>query len=111
MLLKIFTVVGGIQFFLGMCLYVIFPLEKASFILGNFISYLNFVVLAYLWSQIIYKKRVAPSIALVVIKYGILIYLFSKIPKTDWVRQNDLVYGILINPVAIVVGGFFLKNK
>lgn len=82
-----------------------------SFILGGLIAYLNFVVLTILWNLIIFKKRVAPPLIVVVIKYGILIYLFLKIPQINWINQNDLVYGILMNPAAIILGGFFLKDK
>lgn len=85
--------------------------QLLSFVLGGLISYVNFVVLTILWNLIIFKKRVAPPLIVVVIKYGILIYLFLKIPQINWINQNDLVYGILMNPAAIILGGFFLKDN
>lgn len=109
-ILKILLFIFIFQLILSFILYYTMPVNLESFVLGFIISYANFTALALLWQVIIYKKRVAPSVGVVVIKYGILIYLFMKIPQIGWINQNDLVYGILVNPVAVVVGGFFLKN-
>ena len=111
MILRIVTIILAVQIILSTILFYIMKLDLLSFGLGGFISAFNFAVLAFLWGLIIYKKRVAPSVIVVVIKYGILIYLFMKIPQISWIKQNDLVYGILINPAAVILGGFFLRNK
>jgi hypothetical protein len=111
MILRIVTIILAVQIILSTILFYIMKLDLLSFGLGGFISAFNFAVLAFLWGLIIYKKRVAPSVIVVVIKYGILIYLFMKIPQISWIKQNDLVYGILVNPAAVVLGGFFLRNK
>lgn len=110
MLIKILTTIFLFQLILSAIFTQIMAVDLLSFSLGGAISFINFAVLAILWMLIIYKKRVAPAVSVVVIKYGILIYLFMKIPQINWVHQNDLVYGIIINPVAVVIGGFFLKN-
>ncbi|MBL7557800.1 MAG: hypothetical protein JNM24_18365 [Bdellovibrionaceae bacterium] len=87
----------------------IWPLKWASITCGSAISLVNLWVLATAWYFIFYKKRVAPSVSVVVIKYGILILIFSQIPKVNWVDQNALVMGVLINPVALLVGGMLAK--
>lgn len=99
------------QIVLSLLFLTILKTHLLSFALGGWIAYLNFVVLTVLWNLIIFKKRVAPPLIIVVIKYGILIYLFLKIPQINWINQNDLVYGILMNPAAVILGGFFLKDK
>lgn len=76
---------------------------------GSLISLVNLWVLAFAWYFIFYKKSVAPSISVVVIKYGILILIFSQIPQVKWVDQNALVLGVLINPLALIVGGILAK--
>lgn len=87
----------------------IWPLKWVSIIFGGAISLVNLWVLATAWYFIFYKKRVAPSVGVVVIKYGILILIFSQIPKVTWVDQDALVLGVLINPVALLVGGMLAK--
>lgn len=99
------------QIVLSILFISILKTHLLSFVLGGSIAYLNFVVLTILWNLIIFKKRVAPPLIVVVIKYGILIYLFLKIPQINWINQNDLVYGILMNPGAVILGGFFLKDN
>lgn len=76
---------------------------------GSAISLVNLWVLALAWLFIFYKKRVAPSVSVVVIKYGILILIFSQIPQTKWVDQNALVLGVLINPLSLLFGGILAK--
>jgi hypothetical protein len=76
---------------------------------GSALSLVNLWVLALAWVFIFYKKRVAPSISIVVIKYGILILIFSQIPQARWVDQNTFVLGVLINPVSLLVGGILAK--
>lgn len=110
MILRILSTIFLFQVILSVIFTQLLTVDLRSFGLGGLISFINFAVLAYLWLLIIYKKRVAPALSVVVIKYGILIYLFMKIPQINWIKQNDLVYGIIINPVAVVIGGFFLKN-
>lgn len=80
-----------------------------SILAGSAVSLLNLWVLAIVWLFIFYKKSVAPSVGIVVIKYGILILIFSQIPQVRWIDQNAFVMGVLINPLALLIGGIIAK--
>lgn len=101
--------ITGAQVLLTILAGVIWPLKWLSIASGSAISLVNFWVLALAWVFIFYKKRVAPSISVVVIKYGILILIFSQIPQVKWVDQNALVLGVLINPMSLLLGGILAK--
>ncbi len=88
---------------------LVWSTQWLSIVSGSAISLVNLWVLSLAWLFIFYKKRVAPSISVVVIKYGILILVFSQIPKTEWINQNAFVLGILMNPVALMIGGIITK--
>jgi hypothetical protein len=110
MTIRIVTIIALVQVLLcGLCV-LFFPIEPKSFGFGGLLSLLNFSILAYLWHNIIYKKRVARALIIVVIKYGILVYIFSQLSRWPWVNLNHLVAGILINPLALVLGGFIEKK-
>lgn len=97
--------ITAVQVFLTVLAGFFWPLNWISIACGSAISLINLWVLALAWVFIFYKKRVAPSISVVVIKYGILILIFSQVPQVKWVDQNALVLGVLINPVSLLLGG------
>ncbi|MCB0369085.1 MAG: hypothetical protein KDD45_06435 [Bdellovibrionales bacterium] len=111
MVIRTLGIIFVAQLITSILVKFIFTLNAASFAIGGAISYINFVALAILWRVIIYKKRVAPAVIIVVIKYGILLYLLTKVIKISWINNNDLIYGVLVGPIALVIGGFFLSNK
>lgn len=80
-----------------------------SVVAGSAISLVNLWILAFAWIFIFYKKRVAASMSVVVIKYGILILIFSQIQQVRWIDSNVFVFGVLINPVALILGGILAK--
>lgn len=110
MTLKITAIITLIQVLLTILGYLAFSLKGYSFLFGSVISIVNFWVLAFLWHIIFYKKRVAPSFGIVVIKYGILVLIFSKIPSFNWINQNQMVFGILLSPLALVIGGLIIQK-
>ncbi len=102
-------IISLVQIVLTVIACFAWPLKWMSIASGSAISLVNLWVLALAWLFIFYKKRVAPSVSVVVIKYGILILIFSQIPQTKWVDQNALVMGVLINPVSLFLGGILAK--
>ena len=107
--LRFVFLITAVQILLSALASIVWPTTWASIVFGSGISLLNFWILALAWLFIFYKKRVAPSVSLVVIKYGILILIFSQIPQTKWINQNAFVLGVLLNPVALFIGGILAK--
>lgn len=97
------------QLILSLIWISIYPKQAISFIFGSGLSLANFLVLSFVWFFIFYKKRVAPSFSVVVIKYGILVLIFSKIPEWHDVDQNHFVFGVILNPISVFFGGLIAK--
>lgn len=106
---RFLIVITLVQLLVTVLTYFLWPQNWLSTLAGSLISLVNLWVLGFAWFFIFYKKRVAASIGVVVIKYGILILVFSQIPQVKWVDQNALVLGVLINPLALLVGGILAK--
>ncbi len=109
MALRFIYIISLVQVTLCFFACLMWSAQALSIVSGSAISLVNLWILTVSWLFIFYKKRVAPSISIVVIKYGILILVFSQIPKTEWINQNAFVLGILMNPVALMIGGIITK--
>lgn len=106
---RFILIISVVQVTISFIASLLWPSFWASILAGSCLSLLNLWILSLAWLFIFYKKRVAPSVSVVVIKYGILILIFSRIPQTGWIHQNAFVLGVLINPVALLVGGILAK--
>lgn len=102
-------IISAVQLVLSLAACLIWSPFWMSIAAGSAISLVNLWILSFAWVFIFYKKRVAPSIGVVVIKYGILILIFSQIPQTAWINQNALVLGVLLNPASLFIGGILAK--
>ena len=83
---------------------------------GSFLAFINLALLAYAWKIIILgpKKSVAWTVFLIVLKYGILIWVLVKAPKMEWFDESSFALGVLVHPIAVLIGGFLnqiLKSK
>lgn len=81
-----------------------------SLLAGSAISLVNYSLLWYLWSFVFNKKNIALIIAVVVIKYSILILVLLKVSKTPWVNGIMFSLGILTNFIAIFTYGLTRKH-
>ena len=109
MAIRFIYIITLVQVTLSIFACLLWSTHWQSIGLGSAISLVNLWVLSLAWLFIFYKKRVAPSISVVVIKYGILILVFSQVSKTGWINQNAFVLGIVVNPVALMIGGLISK--
>jgi len=114
MALRVIGAVGFIQLVLTILAGGFFFAEHpklVSLLFGSGLSFLNFVLLVYLWKLIFRsnKKRVALAIFLIVIKYAILIWVFTQIPKEKSLEAFVFAIGVIINPAAVIGAGFSYK--
>ena len=107
--LRLIFSITFVQLILSILAILVWPEHWRSLSAGSALSLVNLWILSLAWVFIFYKKRVAPSIGIVVTKYGILILIFSQISQTGWINQNAFVLGVLINPIALLFGGILAK--
>lgn len=78
-----------------------------SLIGASLITMANFFALTYLWYRITFgKKNLALPLLLIVSKYGILVWILSCAPDLHWVSVSGVAFGVVLHPIALVVGGF-----
>lgn len=87
------------------------PNKTLSMIFGSTFAWVNFALLALLWRMIFEtsKKKVALVLVLIVIKYGILIGIFSNTSKITWLESMWFAVGIMANPISVIIGGLNYK--
>jgi hypothetical protein len=70
---------------------------------GSLISGLQIGLLYFLWWRIFLKKKIAPSVIAVVIKYALLGFFFWYLSPLNLNQIKALTAGIMTNPIAIIL--------
>ncbi len=97
-----------IQFILTVMCFLLWPKDSSHqdglFILyGSLISGLQIGLLYFVWWRVFAKKKIAPSVIAVVIKYALLGLSFWYLFPLSTGQIKALTVGIMLNPVAIVL--------
>lgn len=76
----------------------------ASVAVGCAVTGINLFALLWSWKRIIFKKSIAPAIAVIVLKYAIFGFAIYKLLGMKWVNVTGLVVGLgsIILTVAII---------
>ena len=80
-------------------------------IYGGLISGTQFGLLYFVWWRIFTKKKIAPSVFAVVIKYALLGLALWSLQPLAWSEISALTIGVLTNPVAIIIFALTKKSK
>ncbi len=78
---------------------------------GSLISGTQFGLLYFVWWRIFTKKKIAPSVFAVVIKYALLGLALWSLQPLVWSEKSALTIGVLTNPVAIIIFALTKKSK
>lgn len=78
---------------------------------GSLISASQFGLLYFVWWRIFTKKKIAPSVFAVVIKYALLGLALWSLQPLAWSEISALTIGVLTNPVAIIIFALTKKSK
>ena len=77
--------------------------ESAFVLFGSLISGMQIGLLYFIWWRVFAKKKIAPSVIAVVIKYALLGLSFWYLNPLSSGQIKALTVGILSNPVAIIL--------
>ena len=98
----------SIQFVLTAVLFIVWPKDSTHqqgvfIIFGSLISGLQIGLLYFVWWRVFAKKKIAPSVVAVVIKYALLGLSFWYLYPLSSSQISALTVGIMTNPVAIIL--------
>lgn len=109
------TQLFGIQALLTILLYFVWAEDSAHqagvfVVFGSLISAAQIGLLYFVWWRVFTKKKIAPSVIAVVIKYALLGLAFWYLFPLRTEEIKALAVGIMTNPIAIVLFAI-LKNR
>lgn len=104
-----------IQALLTLVLYFAWPKDSSHqqslfIIYGSLISGLQIGLLYFVWWRVFAKKKIAPSVIAVVIKYALLGLSFWYLYPLTSGQISALTFGIMTNPVAIILYALTQKS-
>ena len=105
----------SIQAVLTLLLFLVWPKDsshhdEAFIVFGSLISGLQIALLYFVWWRVFAKKKIAPSVIAVVIKYALLGLSFWYLNPLSSGQIKALTVGILSNPVAIILFAMTKKS-
>lgn len=78
---------------------------------GSIFAALNFALLYWVWRIVFTKKKIAPVVLAVVIKYAILGLMLWSLSPLAARPLGFLILGVLCNSMALVLFGVIGRNK
>jgi FlaA1/EpsC-like NDP-sugar epimerase len=78
-------------------------------VFGSLVSALQIGLLYFVWWRFFAKKKIAPSVFAVVIKYALLGFSFWYVYPLSKEQISALTMGILLNPAAIIIFAITMK--
>lgn len=98
----------GIQAILTVLLFILWEKDSSHqpgvfVVFGSLISAFQIGLLYFVWWRVFEKKKIAPSVIAVVIKYALLGMAFWCLFPLSTEEIKALTVGIMTNPVAIVL--------
>jgi hypothetical protein len=99
------------QVILTLAILPIWPVDSAHqdriyLVYGSLVSLIQFGLLFFVWWRIFMKKKIAPSVTAVVIKYALLGLAFWYVSPLQQSEIKALVMGVLLMPITVVLFAF-----